>query len=155
MQNSLTFGRRLVLTDQIVCVEPFDSSTQPDLKSDRPYRSRVILLDRTSVLSEDLPEVFVANQKFHLVVEDQIAINPAVSFWVETFTLTEGFKPEKDYNSRLKWRDAEGRVQSKLFVASAEVMLAAVTRNEPGQRKPRPARMMPGRRVRKIHAAQS
>ena len=40
-----------------------------------------------------------------MLVEDDVAVNPAVAFRVETFAPTENFTPSKPYQTRLLWRD--------------------------------------------------
>jgi hypothetical protein len=53
MTTTLTIGRRLVPLEHILLVEPFDPFTQTRMQSDRPFQTRVVLLDRESVLAQD------------------------------------------------------------------------------------------------------
>ena len=74
----------------------------------------MILINRESVLTEDMPEVFAQANGFRMLADDGVATNPAIKFEVETFAVTEGFKPVKPYVTRLLWRDQDGNEQSKL-----------------------------------------
>ena len=51
MQKVITVGKRLVPTEQIAFVEPFDGSSNPDFKPDRPFKARVVLVNRDTVLT--------------------------------------------------------------------------------------------------------
>ena len=156
MQNILTLGRRLIPTEQIVWVEAFDPESQPDFKSDKPFRSRVVLLNRDTHLSEDAPETLATRLAFRFLAEDQTAFNPNIVYQVETFAPTDSFKPEKPFKTRLKWRDANGEEQSKLLLTPAEVVIATVVRQGPNlSRKTRSVRPMSRRRVEKMQNARS
>jgi type I site-specific restriction endonuclease len=73
-------------------------------------------------------------------------VNPSLAFRVETFTLTESFKPGKAYRTRIKWRDANGNEQSRLLVTEPETVVAELSqrgadRTAGAKRSPRrPAR---------------
>lgn len=132
MTETLTIGRRLVPLDHIALVEPFDPATSR-IQTERPFKARVVMLDRESVLTEDAPTAFVACHQFRLVSEDEVATNPSVRFQVEHFMAAEGFQPTKPYKSRLIWRDQDGNTQSKLLLAPAEAVLAAVQGRVPAK----------------------
>jgi hypothetical protein len=136
MTTAVTIGKRLVPVAHIALIEPFDPSAHPGMKSDRPFKARVVLIDRQSVLTEEPLESFAAAQGFRFLAEEQIAINPAVRFSVETFAPTEGFEPSKPYKSRLMWRDLDGNTQSKLMLSQPEQVLAIAVNGE-GEAPPR------------------
>src|ERR1700683_84292 len=123
MQKVITVGKRLVPSEQIAFVEPFDGSSNPDFKPDRPFKARVVLVNRDTVLTELSPQEFAGLQGFHMLDDDVIAVNPAVAFQVETFTPTESFNPAKAYLTRLKWRDHDGNDQSKLLLTKPEMVI--------------------------------
>ena len=85
----ITIGKRLVPAAQIAFVEPFDPSSNPEFKPEKDYKARVVLLNREIVLTEQTPQEFAAEHDLHLLAEDGVAINRAVSFKVETFEPTE------------------------------------------------------------------
>jgi hypothetical protein len=116
----------------IALIEPFDPSAHPGMKSDRAFKARVVLIDRQSVLTEEPLEGFAAAQGFRFLAEEQIAINPAIRFSVETFAPTEGFEPSKPFKSRLMWRDLDGNTQSKLMLSLPEQVLAIAVQGESG-----------------------
>jgi hypothetical protein len=128
MQDVVTIGRRLIPLEQIAFAEPFDPASNPDFKSDKPFKARLVLLNRDTVLAEITAQEFADAHGFRLLAEDQIAVNPAISFRVETFTPTETFKPEKAYVTRLKWRDPEGNEHSKLLLTAPETVIAVALR---------------------------
>jgi hypothetical protein len=101
----ITIGKRLVPAEQIALVETFNPEGNPEFKPEREYKARVILLNRDTVLMETAPEQFAEASGVHLLVDDNVAINPLLAFRVETFMPTESFKPEKPYRTRIKWRD--------------------------------------------------
>lgn len=140
MQDVITIGRRLIPLEQIAFVEPFDPASNPEFKSDKPFKARVVLLNRDTVLAEVTVEEFAAAHGLRMLAQDQIAVNPAVAFRVETFAPTETFKPEKPYETRLKWRDPEGNEHSKLLLTPPEAVIAVALRGEtqarPGAERP-------------------
>lgn len=147
MSSFLQIGRRLLPRDQVALVEPFDPEASPKLQTTREFRSRVIMINRDKVLTEQTPEAFAREHGFRRVGEEPFAINSAaVRFRVETFTPAEGFHPRKSYATRLLWRDADGNDQSKLLLTAPEMVLAAVmgharVADQPTtDRKPVPAR---------------
>lgn len=136
---TIVVGKKLIPLDQIVMVEPFDPAAHPGMKikSDKPFKSRLILIDRQSVLTEETVEAFAAANGFLLLAEDQAIINPAIRFSVERFEPANGFEPNKPYKTRLSWRDETGEVQSKLLLSPPETVLAiAVTGETPAEAEP-------------------
>ena len=74
-----------------------------------------------------------------MLPEDNVGTNPAVTFRVESFEPTKDFTPTKPYQTRLKWRDANGNEKSRLLLTKPEVVVAVALRgeSEPGSdRKP-------------------
>jgi hypothetical protein len=146
MQNVIMIGRRHVPLEHIAYVEPFELGENSDFKPEKAFRARVVLLDRESVLSEATPNEFAEAHGFRIFSEDNVATNPAVKFRVESFETTEGFTPAKPYLTRLLWRDATGKSQSKLLLTKPEAVLAATLRrdSEPSagskEQPPRPPR---------------
>ena len=149
MQNVITIGKRLVPKEQIALVEPFDPASNPEFRSDRPFKARVVLLNRDTMLTETEPGDFAEAQGFRMLGDDHMAVNPAIGFRVETFEPTEAFRPEKPYATRLKWRDADGNEHSKLLLTKPETVIAIAVRHEAepdATPSPRPIRSRPSRR---------
>jgi hypothetical protein len=124
--NIVTIGKRLVAAEQIAFVEPFDPSANPDFKTEKEFKARVVLINRDMVLIEQTPQEFAAGHELHLFTEDNVAVNRTIPFKVETFQATENFKPSKPYQTRLKWRDLTGAEQSKLLVTPPETVIAEI-----------------------------
>jgi hypothetical protein len=134
MSTFVTVGRRLIPREHIAFVEPYDPSANPKIQTSRDFLARVMLVNRDSILIEETPEAFAKANEFRMLAEDNVAVNPAVHFQVETFEPTEGFNPTKPYASRLRWRDLDGNDQSKLLLSKAETVLAVAVKGEaPGQ----------------------
>jgi hypothetical protein len=152
MENVITIGRKHVPIEQIAYVEPFDPSANMDFKPEKPFKARVVLLDREATLAEAAPHEFADAHGFRLLAEDNVATNPAVGFRVESFEPTEEFKPTKPYQTRLMWRDPAGKNQSKLLLTKPEVVIAVALRGESEsgpdrrERPRRPARSRAPRR---------
>jgi hypothetical protein len=136
MQNIVTLGRRLVPIEHIAFVEPFDPAANSQFKTEKPYKARVVLINRESVLTEATPASFAETHGFRMLPEDSVATNPAITFKVETFAPSEGFNPAKPYATRLMWRDQDGNEQSKLLLTKPEAVIALALR---GQTEPAPA----------------
>ena len=128
MQNVVTIGNRLLPLEQIAFVESFDPTSNPEFKSEKPFKARVVLINRDTLLTEATPAEFAQLHGFGMLSEDDIAVNPAVGFRVEIFTPTEAFNPEKPYTTRLKWRDADGNEYSKLLLSNPETTFNVVVR---------------------------
>ena len=107
MQDVITIGRRLVPIEQIALVEPFDPASNPEFKPEKPFKGRVVLINRDTILTETPPQEFAEAYGFRLLAEDNMAANPAVAFLVESFAPTETFRPDKPFETRLKWRDPD------------------------------------------------
>jgi hypothetical protein len=135
--TTITIGRKLIPIEHIAFVEPFDREANPKLETDKAFLSRVVLLNRESVLSEETPAGFSLAHGFRVLPEDQVGVNAGVRFQVETFTPTEGFNPSKPYRSRLMWKGPEGETQSKLLLSPPETVLAIAVKGE-GQEEPEP-----------------
>jgi hypothetical protein len=160
MQNVVTIGKRLVPLEQIALVEPFDPASNPDFKSAKPFKARIVLLNRDTMLTEIAPQEFVDAHGFRILADDQIAVNPLIAFRVEAFEPTEAFKPAKAYRSRLKWHDPESGEHSKLVLTEPPTVIAVAVRGgeEPSMRvqAQRPPRARSTRRgARKLALARS
>ena len=146
----LTIGKRLISLDQIAYAEPFDPAANPEFKPEKDFKARLVLLNRDVVLSENSPQEFCEANGFHLLAEDNVAVNPSLAFKVETFAPTESFNPGKAYRTRIKWRDANGNEHSKLLVMEPEMVVAELSQRGSsravGAKKPprRPARTRRG-----------
>jgi hypothetical protein len=130
MENTVTFGRRLVPVEQIALIEPFDPSANPKMQSGRPFKTRVVLLNRDSILSEEVPATFAEAHGFRFLPEDGVFTNPNVRFGVEVFEPAADFQPTKPYLSRLGWRDLDGNTHSKLLLTKPDDVLAIVVRGD-------------------------
>ena len=130
MDNVITIGKRLIPVEHIAFVEPYDPTTNPKLQTSREYKSRIVMINRDSVLTELSPREFADAHSFRTLEGDQLATNPTVAFRVETFEPADGFTPSKSFATRLLWRDHDGNDQSKLLVAAPETVLAVVVRGE-------------------------
>jgi hypothetical protein len=130
MSDTVTLGKRLVPVEQIVLVEAFDPSAHPRMQTHRPFRARVVLRNRDSILTEEPPEVFAEAHAFRALSEDGVFTNPEIHFSVEVFHPEGDFNPDKPYQSRLLWRDFDGNAQSKLLLTKPENVLAIAVRGE-------------------------
>jgi hypothetical protein len=143
MQNVIVIGRELVPVEQIAYIEPFEPSANGQFKPDKPYKGRVVLLNRETVLTETTPQEFAEANGFRLLPDDNVATNPTIIFRVESFAPTEDFNPAKPYQTRLMWRGPDGNLHSKLLLTKPEMVIAIALRGEtePGtERKARPRR---------------
>ena len=152
MQNIITIGNKHIPIEQIAYVEPFDPAANTDFKPEKPFKARVVLLNRETVLTESTPQEFAEAHGFRMLPEDNVATNPAVTFRVESFQPTKDFNPARSYQTRLKWRDQDGSERSKLLLTKPEVVVAVALRgdSEPGSdRKPprRPSTRRPRQRA--------
>jgi hypothetical protein len=130
MPNIITIGRRMVPAEQIALVEPFDPTANPQFKNEKGFKTRVLLVNRESMLTAEAPQDFVEANGFRMLADDGVATNPSVKFKVETFAPTEGFKPSKAFVTRLLWRDQDGNEQSKLLLTPPETVIAVALRGE-------------------------
>ena len=85
MQNIITVGEEYVPVEQIAYIEPFEPPANGQFKSDKPWKGRVVLLNRESVLTEDTPHDFAKANEFRFLPEDNVATNPMISFRVRRF----------------------------------------------------------------------
>ena len=130
--TTLTIGKRLIPLERIALVEPFVATGNEAIRTEKPFKSRIVLLNRDSVLTEDALDVFTEQNSFRLLHEDGIATNPSVLFSVEAFEADGNFKPNKPYRSRLLWRDQSAKIQSKLLLTPPEDILAIAIRGTEG-----------------------
>jgi hypothetical protein len=157
--NIITIGKKLIPVEQIAYVEAFDPTANPEFKPEKDFKARLALLNRDVVLMENSPEEFSEANGFHLLAEDNVAVNPSLAFRVETFAPTEDFKPGKPYRTRIKWRDTNGSEQSKLLVMEPETVVAELSQrgaNRPANSKGSPRRPeRTRRRPRNVEAARA
>ena len=134
MKNVISIGRRLIAIDQIAFVEPFDPASATGIETSRKFEARLNLLHRDSCLAETTVEAFAAEHKFRVLEGDRIALNPAVDYRVEKFEPTNDFTPEKQFMTRVLWRDHRGNDHSKLLLTAPETVLAVTVAGiaEPG-----------------------
>jgi hypothetical protein len=132
MQNVITIGRELVPVEQIAYVEPFEPSPNGQFKPKKPFKSRVVLLNRETVLTETTPQEFAEANGFRLLPEDNVATNLAITFRVESFAPTEDFNPAKPYQTRLMWRGPDGNSHSKLLLTKPEMVIMAASARAKG-----------------------
>lgn len=133
MPPIITIGKRLVPVEDIALVETFEAREDSSLRSTKEFRARVVLVDRESLLIEQTQEAFAQASGFHWLTADQVALNPAIRFRVESFEPAEGFAPTKPYTTRLRWHDGDND-QSKLLLTQPEdvvALLASPTRPAP------------------------
>jgi hypothetical protein len=141
MPNIIVIEREHVPVEQIAYIEPFEPPADEQFRPDKPYKGRVVLLNRETVLTEATPQEFAEANEFRLLPEDNVATNPSISFRVRSFGPTDGYNPGKPFQTRLVWRDPNGDSRSKLLLTKPEMVIAIVLRGdtEPhGERKARP-----------------
>jgi hypothetical protein len=131
MTTTITIGRKLIPAEHIALIEPVEPAALARMQTDRPFKARVVMIDRESVLTEQTAEDFAKAHGFRWIMEDGVGANPAIRFGVESFSPMDGFRPSKPYRSRLIWRDFDGNTQSKLFIATPEIVLAVAVTGEP------------------------
>jgi hypothetical protein len=120
----ITIGKRLIAAAQIAFVEPFDPAANPDFKPEKDFKARIVLLNRDAVLTEDNPAAFAEAHVLHLFKEDDVAVNRAIAYKIESFGPSGSFNPSKHFKTRLKWTDASVADQSKLLVTAPETVIA-------------------------------
>jgi hypothetical protein len=125
--------------------------TGRDFKPERDFKTRVILLNRDFVLTEQTPADFATEHNFELLADDQVAVNRLVSYKVELFEPRADFAPAKPFKTRLKWRDLHGNEQSKLLLTEPAAVLALTV--EPPQRSTKQLANRPARRRRQSREA--
>jgi hypothetical protein len=110
-------------------------------RPDKPYKGRVVLLNRETVVTEDTPKEFAEANAFRFLPEDNVATNPLISFRVRSFAPTDDYNPGKPFLTRLMWHDPSGDRRSKLLLTKPETVIAIVLRGETephGDRKTKP-----------------
>ena len=130
MSKTIQIGKRFVPIEQIALVEPFDPETQKNMRSTRLFKTRIVLLNRDSILTETAPLAFAEEHGFRALPKDGAATNPDVSFSVERFEASPDFQPSKPFVSRLMWKDGDGNTQSKLMLSEPEDLIAVAVRGE-------------------------
>lgn len=130
MENVIRIAKRLIPIERIALFEPFVISTDQGLRSTKEFKTRIVLLDKVSILAEETPEQLAVAHRFRMVAADRVATNPAINFQVESFEPAEHFRPTRPFLSRLSWHDQDGNTQSKLLLAPPETVLAIVIRGE-------------------------
>jgi hypothetical protein len=152
MQNVITIGPEHIPVEQIAYIEPFEPPANGQFRPDKPYKGRIVLLSRETVLTEETPKEFAEANAFRFLPEDNVATNPTISFRVRSFAPTDSYNPGKPFQTRLMWRDPNGDSRSKLLLTKPEMVIAIVLRGdtEPnGERKARPRRPAQARSSRK------
>lgn len=127
MQSTVVVGKRLIPIEHVVLIEPCDPATLEQIESQRPFQARLILPDRSSVLTEDSLQGFAKAHGFRQIEADSVALNPAVLFHVETFEASGDFKPARPYRSRLLWRNPKGQMNSRLMLSEPSSLLSIAT----------------------------
>lgn len=153
--NIITVGKRLIPDEQIALIEPFDPDANPEFKVQKDFKARIVLINRDTVLTETTTEAFAEANNFRFLMADQVALNPAFMFNVETFEPTESFSPKRAFQTRLKWRDREGNEQSKLLLTEPQHVLEALSdrKAEPAPTAATPKRPRKRRAAREAGAA--
>jgi hypothetical protein len=107
---------RLIAAEQIAFVEPFDPAANPDFKPEKDFKARIVLLNRDAVLTEDNPAAFAEAHALHLFKEDDVAVNRAIAYKIESFEPSGNFKPNEAFQGPVKWTYASFADQSKVLV---------------------------------------
>lgn len=134
MENSIQIGKRLIALEQIALVELYLPDANKPLQSKKAFQSRIVMIDKRSILSEEPVATFVSEHAFRTIAADGIATNPALTYWIECFEPDDTFRPDKPFQSRLLWRMPNGMAHSKLLLAAPETALAVAVRGlrDPG-----------------------
>jgi hypothetical protein len=130
MTDLIRIGKRLIPVEHVALIEPYVHTPDSPLRTNREFKSRIVLLNRDSVLSERVPDELAKEHAFRMLTADGVATNPSIHFGVEEFQAAENFTPTKDYLTRLSWLDFEGNSQSKLLLTNPETTLAVAVRGE-------------------------
>lgn len=154
MSNLMHVGKKLIPIEHVALIEPYIPTPDSPIKTTREFKSRIVLLNRDSVLSETAPGEMAEVHSFRMLASDSVATNPAIHFGVERFVPAENFTPSKDYLTRLSWTDLEGNSQSKLLLTSPEDVLSIAIRGDmPDATEPEVREVPPRRRRRRAAAA--
>jgi hypothetical protein len=130
MSNLLRIGKRLIPIEHVALFEPYVPTPDSPIRTERDFKSRIVLLNRDSVLSETPPLEMAEIHSFRLLPADSVATNPGIRFGVEAFVPAENFTPSKDFLTRLSWHDLDGNSQSKLLLTSPETALSIAVRGD-------------------------
>src|ERR1043165_8864728 len=130
MTNLMRIGRRFIPIEHVALIEPYVPTPESPIRTERDFKSRIVLLNRDSVLSETGAAELGAAHSFRLLPLDAVATNPAIRFGVEEFVPAENFTPSKDFLTRLAWYDLDGNSQSKLLLTPPEDALAIAVRGD-------------------------
>lgn len=131
MFETIQVGKRFLPLEHVVLLEPFDPGGLARLASDKPFQTRIVLIDRDSVLTEEPLAELAARHAFRMLPEDGVAVNAdAVHFAVEAFERAKGFAPAKPYKSRLLWRGPSGEFESKLLLTEPAAVIAIAVRGQ-------------------------
>jgi hypothetical protein len=84
---------------------------------------KVITIGKRLVAAEQ-EAAFAEAHALHLFKEDDVAVNRAIAYKIESFEPSGSFNPSKPFKTRLKWTDASGAGQSKLLVTAPETVIA-------------------------------
>ena len=102
MQNIITIGEEYVPVEQIAYIELFEPPANGQFKSDKPWKGRVVLLNRESVLTEDTPSDFAKANEFRFLPEDNVATNPIIPFRVRALSRPKtSTRPSRSRHSSL------------------------------------------------------
>jgi hypothetical protein len=130
MHEVIRVGKRILPIEFVALIEPFGQNPEAPIRTERDFKSRIVMLNRDSVLSELAPERLAEEHGFRMLEADGVATNPVIHFNIEEFEPGEKFRPSKGYRSRISWHDHDGNIQSKLLVAEPEIVLAVAVRGE-------------------------
>ena len=130
MTNTIQVAKRLVPVEQVALIEPYIPVEGAPLRSAKEFKGRIVLLNRDSILTEEEPGHLAKAHGFRMIVLDQVATNPTVSYAVEIFEPGDSFTPVRPFRTRLLWRGPDRMTHSRLLVASPETVLAVAVRGE-------------------------
>ena len=130
MSDLIRIGKRLIPVEHVALIEPYVHTPESPLRTQREFKSRIVLLNRDSVLAERPTDELAKEHAFRMLAADGVATNPAIHFGVEEFQPAENFTPSKDYLTRLSWHDLDGNSQSKLLLTNPETVLAVAVRGD-------------------------
>lgn len=130
MSNLMNVGKRIIPVEHVALIESYILNAESRIRTSREFKSRIVLLNGDSVLSETAPGEMAEVYSFRMMPKDGVATNPAIRFRVEQFEPAENFKPSKDYLTRLSWTDLDGNSRSKLLMSSPETVLSIAVRGD-------------------------
>ena len=95
---TLTIGRRLIPSEHVALVEPFEPSPNGQFQTAREFFARVVLLNRESVLIEQTPQAFAFNNERLAVALEKTGRD------VSMFVLVMLIMAETDEEAEAKWK---------------------------------------------------